>query len=68
MPATESLTHNAKPQTRDCLRCSEPFLSVGPWNRICPKCNTDNKHPEVKYHVSLVREVPQPRRWHPKDI
>ena len=27
---------------RVCLSCSHPFLSEGPWNRICPHCSERN--------------------------
>ena len=27
---------------RICLSCDRPFLSEGPWNRICPRCNKAN--------------------------
>jgi molybdopterin-guanine dinucleotide biosynthesis protein A len=27
---------------RVCLSCDSPFLSEGPWNRICPQCNERN--------------------------
>ena len=25
-----------------CLSCVKPFLSEGPWNRICPRCSERN--------------------------
>jgi len=25
-----------------CLGCDRPFLSDGPWNRICPRCGQRN--------------------------
>ena len=25
---------------RACLRCDRPFLSQGPWNRLCSKCRS----------------------------
>ena len=28
---------------RNCLKCGQTFNSEGPGNRICPKCNADNK-------------------------
>ena len=28
--------------TRTCLSCNRPFLSEGPWNRICPQCGERN--------------------------
>ena len=35
-------THCYKPKRgskqRECLRCSEVFISAGPQNRRCPKC------------------------------
>jgi hypothetical protein len=34
---------------RKCLGCQEPFLSKGPGNRICPRC-------ESKQHNLSVRE------------
>ncbi|MFP4057678.1 MAG: hypothetical protein ACLF0G_12500 [Candidatus Brocadiia bacterium] len=27
---------------RTCLACDRPFLSEGPWNRICPRCSERN--------------------------
>lgn len=27
---------------RTCLKCGHPFLSAGPQNRICPKCQRIN--------------------------
>jgi len=27
---------------RYCLACNKPFLSEGPWNRICPHCSERN--------------------------
>ncbi len=27
---------------RTCLSCDKPFLSEGPWNRICPRCEEGN--------------------------
>ncbi len=27
---------------RICLSCDSPFLSEGPWNRICPQCSERN--------------------------
>lgn len=27
---------------RICLSCDAPFLSEGPWNRICPRCSERN--------------------------
>ncbi len=27
---------------RICLSCRHPFLSEGPWNRICPHCSERN--------------------------
>jgi hypothetical protein len=27
---------------RVCLACNRPFLSEGPWNRICPRCAERN--------------------------
>ena len=27
---------------RICLSCDRPFLSEGPWNRICPRCGERN--------------------------
>jgi len=29
---------------RMCLKCSKEFKSKGAGNRICEKCNTDNKY------------------------
>ena len=29
---------------RMCLKCSKEFKSKGVGNRLCEKCNTDNKH------------------------
>lgn len=44
-------------KTRTCLRCLLPFDSLGPGNRICPKCTRgDNsreahtKHNRKRYH------------------
>lgn len=28
--------------SRICLACGQPFLSEGPWNRICPHCSERN--------------------------
>ena len=27
---------------RPCLSCRSPFMSEGPWNRICPSCGERN--------------------------
>jgi len=27
---------------RTCLACNKPFMSEGPWNRICPACGEHN--------------------------
>ncbi len=27
---------------RLCLSCDRPFMSEGPWNRICPNCSERN--------------------------
>ena len=29
-----------KLSARTCLRCDRPFLSQGPWNRLCSKCRS----------------------------
>lgn len=29
---------------RRCLACGRMFDSEGPWNRICPKCKTKQRH------------------------
>jgi len=29
-------------QIRECLKCGEPFLSEGNWNRLCNKCRKEN--------------------------
>ena len=28
---------------RTCLKCGEPFLSEGPWNRLCRRCCRENE-------------------------
>ena len=30
-------------KNRSCLRCKKKFLSEGPYNRICTKCNLNNE-------------------------
>lgn len=32
----------ARVGVRVCLSCDRPFLSEGPWNRICPQCSERN--------------------------
>lgn len=29
---------------RECLRCGKMFMSAGPWNRICPNCQSINEN------------------------
>ncbi len=31
------------PKRRRCLKCNRSFLSEGPWNRLCARCNAQNK-------------------------
>ncbi len=33
---------------RQCLKCDEPFLAVGRFNRICSKCGIGNRKIENK--------------------
>lgn len=39
---------------RLCLKCDPPkkFLSNGPWNRVCEKCNHINERVFKKEHAS----------------
>jgi len=38
---------------RTCLGCNRPFLSEGPWNRLCPPCSrvADGMPPMAKSHA-----------------
>jgi hypothetical protein len=33
-----------EPQSRNCLRCHDPFISCGPGNRVCDPCSASNAH------------------------
>lgn len=37
--AISTYTNKLKARTRDCLRCSKPFESGGPENRLCERCS-----------------------------
>ena len=41
---TAAIEAHGGPQVavRICLSCDRPFLSEGPWNRICPRCGERN--------------------------
>lgn len=39
----------AQSASRPCLGgCGKPFMSDGPWQRICPKCSARNEHEGVQ--------------------
>jgi len=51
---------------RVCLSCDRPFLSEGPWNRICPRCSERNvvvppraagAHVSVAIHVRDIQRL-----------
>ncbi len=37
-----------------CLKCGKIFLSEGPYNRICAKCNVINKKERVTRYPVIV--------------
>lgn len=41
---TAAIAARGGPEVRKrmCLSCVKPFLSEGPWNRICPRCSERN--------------------------
>ena len=41
---------------RVCLRCDRSFKSLGPGNRLCPKCTTANKAMQVTRRYTHVYE------------
>lgn len=50
---------------RNCLACNQPFLSEGPWNRICPRCSERNVAAPPRAtasHVGLSVNVHELRR------
>ena len=42
-PMLQALEKNKIEKVRQCLRCEVYFMSAGPWNRICLKCERDRK-------------------------
>ena len=51
-----------KPANRECMMCHKPFLSEGPWNRRCPRCEKrlTSLSPHMQPHVAvgLGPEIP----------
>ena len=44
-------------RVRTCLKGDHPFLSEGPWNRICPKCvEAQGRGPDARFAPTRGRQ------------
>ena len=45
---------------RVCLACDKPFLSEGPWNRICRRCSDKHVHMNIRVRMARVGVILPP--------